>query len=275
MNIPDVIEAVSCEPRFHARTKDEALRALARLAANSPALEAVGAEPVYEALAKRESQGSTGFGNEIALPHARIPGLARFVVFAVSCPRGIPFDALDKKKVKLLFVILAPPDAVTQHLRVLATISRAIGHTTMKKELLAARSAETMAETIIRNLGDPAATAQTAPEVMKLMLINLYVEEYLYDVLEMMVELGIEGATILESTGMGRYVSSVPIFAEFIGFMKESKNFSKTIIAMVPDRHVQKVIEGVEEVTGDLDKHDGAAILVLDVGRYKGSMRMM
>jgi PTS system nitrogen regulatory IIA component len=90
-----------------------------------------------------------------------------------------------------------------------------------------------------------------------------------------MVELGVDGATIIDSTGMGQYVSSVPLFAEFIGFMKENRNFSRTILALVPSTEVDNVITSIEEITGDLDTHDGAAVLILDVGQYRGSMKMI
>ena len=275
MNFHEIVAPECCEVKLQARTAEEALAALAEMAVRSDALQGIDAATVRDALVAREKQGSTGFGNEVALPHARIPGLNRFVVFVAVSRRGVPFEALDKKKVRLFFVILAPPDEVNQHLRILAGISRSIGHTNLKKELFASRSSLNLGETLLRNLGETTGPATASREAMKLMLVNLYVEEYLYDVLGALVELGIEGATILDSTGMGRYVSSVPLFAEFIGFMKENRNFSKTILAMVPERHVNKIIESIEEITGNLDTHDGAVVLVMDVARYKGSMKMM
>ncbi|MFW6229278.1 MAG: hypothetical protein ACOC2V_07435, partial [Alkalispirochaeta sp.] len=114
-----------------------------------------------------------------------------------------------------------------------------------------------------------------ATRVMKLMLVNLYVDEFLYRVLELFIEEGIEGATILESAGMGQYISNVPLFADFIGFMNESKHKSKTILALVPEEHVDELIDGIEEITGDLDKKQGAMVLVLDVAKYRGSMGML
>ncbi|TVQ39140.1 MAG: hypothetical protein EA384_07705 [Spirochaetaceae bacterium] len=276
MEIQNTLAPECCTNRFTARSKDDAIRALAKLAVRSPACAGIAEQTIYDVLAKRESQGSTGFGNEVALPHARIEGLTRFVVFIAVAPRGVAFDALDKKKVRLFFVILGPPEQVNQHLRILATISRLVAHTGIKRELMAARSVETMVESLIRNLGEPVApgTAQQR-EAMKLLLVNLYVEEYLYDILEILLELGVEGATILDATGMGRYISNVPIFAEFIGFMQERKNFSKTVLALVPERHVQKIIESIEGVTGDLDTREGAAVIVLDISLYKGTMKMI
>jgi PTS system nitrogen regulatory IIA component len=106
-------------------------------------------------------------------------------------------------------------------------------------------------------------------------LLNLYEDELLYSVLEIFIEEGIEGATIIESAGMGQYISNVPLFADFIGFMRENKHQSKTLMALVPQEHVQDIINRIEDVTGDLDKKQGAMIMVLDVPYFKGTMRMM
>jgi PTS system nitrogen regulatory IIA component len=74
---------------------------------------------------------------------------------------------------------------------------------------------------------------------------------------------------------MGNYISNVPLFADFIGFMNERKHHSKTILVMVPEEHVDDIISGVEEITGDLDRKQGAMILTLDIAHYRGSMNMM
>lgn len=275
MEIQNTLAPECCAVRFNAGSKDEAVRGLARLAAKSPACSSIDENHIYEVLAKREAQGSTAFGNEVALPHARVEGLTRFLVFVAVSARGVPFDALDKKRVHLFFVILGPPENVNQHLRILATISRLVAHTRIKKELRAARSVETLVESIVRNLGTPD-TAVTAPrEEMKLVLINLYVEEYLHDILQLLLEHGIDGATVLDSSGMGRYISNVPIFAEFIGFMQERKHYSKTILTLVPESQASRLIEGIERVTGDLETHEGAAVIVLGVSLFKGTMKML
>ena len=105
------------------------------------------------ALADREAQGSTAFGNEIAIPHARLAGLDRFLLFIVSTPRGVwSSRRLDRKKrVKLFFVILGPTEAVTDHLKILAFVSRALSHTDLKRELLAARTETALYEAFLRN----------------------------------------------------------------------------------------------------------------------------
>ncbi len=274
MNLYEILDKRSCRVDVHARTKDEMISRLAELATASTTAAEIDSATIRTALADREAQGSTAFGNEIAIPHARLAGLDRFLLFIVSTPRGVEFEALDRKKVKLFFVILGPTEAVTDHLKILAFVSRALSHTDLKRELLAARTETALYEAFLRNT--QADRAEDGPaRVMKLVMINLYVEEYLYRILELLIEEGIEGATIIESAGMGHYISNVPLFADFIGFMNESKHHSKTLLAMVPEEHVDDLMAGVEEITGDLDKKQGAVILVLDIAAYRGSMKML
>jgi nitrogen PTS system EIIA component len=163
---------------------------------------------------------------------------------------------------------------VTDHLKILAAVSRALSHTDLKRELLAARTETALYEAFYRNTQEGRAV-EGVTRVMKLVMINLYIEEYLYRILELFIEEGVDGATIVESAGMSHYISNVPLFADFIGFMNESKHHSKTILAMVPEEHVEDLINGIEEITGDLDKKQGAMILVLDIAAYRGTMKML
>ena len=138
MDLLAIVDKTSCAVDAAWRTKEQAIKGIATLAAQSEAARGVPAEKIEEVIAKREREGSTGFGNEVAIPHARVPGMERFLVFVVALRRGVDFDALDRKRVRLFFVILGPPEDVNTHLQVLALISRMVAHTTAKAELLKA-----------------------------------------------------------------------------------------------------------------------------------------
>lgn len=274
MDLYTILRKSSCAVHIPGRTKDDVIVALAKLAVKSEVAAHLDPAAIEEALRKRESEGSTGFGNEIAIPHARIEGLSEFMVFIATSKRGVDFDAMDKKRVSLFFVILGPPEAVTDHLKILASVSRTLGHTNVKAELLAARSPDTLYESFLRNAGE-SPQKRSANRVMKLMIVNLYDDDLMYSVLELLIQEGIDGATILDSAGMGAYISNVPLFADFIGFMRENKHTSKTVLALIPEEEVDRLMNGIEEITGDLDRTQGAVIIVLDVARVRGSMDMV
>ncbi|MCD6398263.1 MAG: hypothetical protein J7L71_12070 [Spirochaetaceae bacterium] len=91
---------------------------------------------------------------------------------------------------------------------------------------------------------------------MKLLVFVLNNEEYLEKVLEAYVEAGVAGATILDSEGMGRFLTyEVPLFAGFKEFMKGNRPYNKTIISVVRD---QSVIENlkrlIDKLIGGLNK---------------------
>lgn len=272
--IIDILDKKCCLINMKAKKKEEALKILAKQASKSEKTGDLTSDKLFELLNIREKQGSTGFGNGIAIPHARIKGMKEFFLFIAISPKGIEFDAMDKKKVHIFFVILGPADQVNEHLKILAGISQIVSDANVRTELIRAATVTSLYESFIRHT-----SVSTQPKgkkkKMKLVYIILYLEEFMYHILEMFIQEGIEGANILESSGMGEYISNVPLFADFIGFMQTNKNKSKTIMALVPEDDVEALIEGVEKITGDLDKKQGATIIVSDVTLYRGSMKMM
>lgn len=97
---------------------------------------------------------------------------------------------------------------------------------------------------------------------MKLLVFVLNDEELLEEVMEAYVEAGITGSTILDSEGMGRFLSyEVPLFAKFKDFMKGNKPYNKTIFSVVySDEVIKKAKELVDEVVGGLES-PGAGIM--------------
>ena len=95
------------------------------------------------ALREREELHSTGIGDGVALPHARnaLVGLVDhpIIVFGRH-PQGIPYGAIDGMPARLFFLLVAP--TVTQHLAVLARVSRLLRDPKIRQGLLAASSAE-------------------------------------------------------------------------------------------------------------------------------------
>jgi hypothetical protein len=69
---------------------------------------------------------------------------------------------------------------------------------------------------------------------MELLIIVLNREEYLEEILSILVELDVPGATILDSEGLGHFLAyEVPIFAGLQQLVGEKKTANKTILALV------------------------------------------
>jgi len=71
-------------------------------------------------LSRREQIGSTGLGQGVAIPHARVEHLDRMVVAYLRLKSAIRFDAPDGRPVSDVVVLLAPKQAAEEHLEVLA-----------------------------------------------------------------------------------------------------------------------------------------------------------
>lgn len=95
-------------------------------------------QTLLRALHEREQLHSTGIGDGVALPHARnaLVGLVdRPVVVFGRSSKGIAFGAIDGELSKLFFLLVAP--TVTEHLSVLARLSRVLRDPKVRHELLA------------------------------------------------------------------------------------------------------------------------------------------
>jgi hypothetical protein len=110
---------------------------------------------------------------------------------------------------------------------------------------------------------------------MKLLIFVLNQEELLEDVLVAYLEAGIPGATILDSEGMGRFLTyEVPLFADFKDFMKGNKPYNKTIFSVVKDEHkIPKLERLLDEICGGLDKPGTGIFFTLPVDYVRGLVR--
>jgi PTS system nitrogen regulatory IIA component len=114
-----------------ARALDEAARALAPR-------DGLAAAAVAASLAAREAMGSTGLGQGVAIPHARIKGLPQARLAFVRTKLAIPFDAPDGKPVSEMLVLLVPEHATEQHLQILADAAQMFCDRAFRERLRAA-----------------------------------------------------------------------------------------------------------------------------------------
>jgi len=99
---------------------------------------------VLERIEERERLGSTGFGRGVAIPHARINGLARPVAVFLRLESPVAFDAADGMPVDLVFGLLSPEQAGAAHLHALAAISRLMRDERMHQSLSEAPGPEAL-----------------------------------------------------------------------------------------------------------------------------------
>ncbi|GHF11159.1 fructose-specific PTS transporter subunit EIIC [Streptomyces morookaense] len=120
-----------------AEGKEAAIREMAELLAGTGRVTDVDA--LTAAALAREELGTTGLGEEIAIPHAKTGAVSAPVVAFARSGAGIEWGALDGTRARLIFMIAVPEAAAgDEHLRILALLARKLLDTGFRERLLAA-----------------------------------------------------------------------------------------------------------------------------------------
>lgn len=101
-------------------------RVLAELAAHAARRLGIAPDILLDALLRREELGSTGVGEGIAIPHARLDEIQRPYGIFARLRSGIEFDAVDDQPVDLIVLLLLPTAGPGAQLNALACISRTL-----------------------------------------------------------------------------------------------------------------------------------------------------
>ena len=152
MPLTDVVALDAIIPALKVNSKKQALQEIAAKAAQ---LSGQNERIIFETLLQREKLGSTGVGNGIAIPHGKLPKLARLFGLFARLDRPVDFEALDGQPVDLVFLLLAPEGAGADHLKALARVARMLRDPEVARKLRESRDVEA----IYSVLALPSATA--------------------------------------------------------------------------------------------------------------------
>ena len=141
MQIADLLTPRSVIAQLRVTGKKQALQEIARRAAT---ITGASERLIYDVLAERERLGSTGIGRGVAVPHGKLAELTRLYGLFARLDRAIPFDAIDDQPVDLVFVLLAPVAARTEHLTALALVSRLLRDRTICEKLRGTDNADAL-----------------------------------------------------------------------------------------------------------------------------------
>ncbi|MFE7446268.1 fructose-specific PTS transporter subunit EIIC [Streptomyces chartreusis] len=123
--------------RLEAADKEAAIREMAELLGRTGKV--VDPEELVATALRREAQGTTGLGEEIAIPHAKTDAVSAPVVGFARSPEGVEWGSPDGTKARLVFMIAVPEAAAgDEHLRILALLSRKLMNAKFRDRLLAA-----------------------------------------------------------------------------------------------------------------------------------------
>jgi PTS system nitrogen regulatory IIA component len=102
---------------------------------------AMARESVVLSLTHREQIGSTGLGQGVAIPHARVKDLDRIQVAYLRLKSPIAFDSPDGNPVSHILVLLVPKQAAEEHLTILAEAAQMLSDRRFREQLHLCRHA--------------------------------------------------------------------------------------------------------------------------------------
>ena len=136
MKIQEIVPPESILDDLRADTKEGVLRELSEVIAKS--VPKLSVDSLAAILMERESLGSTGIGDGVAIPHGKVAGIERLVAAFGRSRNGVQFHSLDGKPAHLFFLIMAPENSAGMHLKALARISRLLKDERFRRSLLEA-----------------------------------------------------------------------------------------------------------------------------------------
>ncbi|MFW5729627.1 MAG: PTS sugar transporter subunit IIA [Spirochaetota bacterium] len=138
--LTEILDSSCVNLDIRGRKKPEIIRELVELLAQAGKVD--DPQSTLSMILERESMATTGIGGGIAIPHCMSPQIREMALAFGRHPTGVKFDAVDRRPVQLVFLVVAPNNAHTEHLQVLSKISRYLHDPNFKRSLLEASTPE-------------------------------------------------------------------------------------------------------------------------------------
>lgn len=142
MELKEVLDDRIIDLNVDAKNKDEAIRHLAQKLKDADYIGDV--DEFVKDIYFRESQGMTGIGNYVAIPHGKSDSVTQVGISIGKLNQEIEWETLDGKGVKLIFLFAVSNDTeyAKNHMRLLAQIAGKLGNDENIEKLLNAQSIE-------------------------------------------------------------------------------------------------------------------------------------
>lgn len=123
MRLTDLLKPEAVYASLRVNSKKQLLQELSTRAAHISGLPE---RHIFDAVLQRERLGSTGIGNGIAIPHAKLAKCPSIIGIFARLEKPVDFESVDATPVDLVFLLLAPESAGADHLKALARIARVL-----------------------------------------------------------------------------------------------------------------------------------------------------
>jgi nitrogen PTS system EIIA component len=147
MRIEEVLKESCVIADIKERTKEGALTELVEALKEADLVSDVG--NVVRVILDREKLGSTGIGDGIAIPHGKLKDIHTILCAFGKSAEGVNFDSVDERPVHIFFLLLAPEESASLHLKMLSRISRILRDPSFRRRLVQLNGREAIYREII------------------------------------------------------------------------------------------------------------------------------
>jgi len=149
MKLSEILEKDNIILDLKAKDKKGVLEELAEVMTNhEPSLDT---SSLIRVLLERERLGSTGIGDGVAIPHGKFRGVTHPIVSFGRSLKGLDFESMDGQPVFLFFLLVAPENSASVHLKALAKIAKILKNGSFRKVLMEASTKKELYQIIIQN----------------------------------------------------------------------------------------------------------------------------
>jgi PTS system nitrogen regulatory IIA component len=149
MKLSEILEEENIIPDLKARDKKRAIEELAEaLVVRNPSMDK---DSLVRVLLERERLGSTGIGDGVAIPHGKFHGISEPVISFGRSLKGLDFESMDGEPVHLLFLLVAPENSASIHLKALARIAKILKNGFFRKTLMEVSGRKELYQTIVQD----------------------------------------------------------------------------------------------------------------------------
>ncbi|MCK5861751.1 MAG: PTS sugar transporter subunit IIA [Candidatus Hydrogenedentes bacterium] len=246
-------------------------------------------ERLLDGVMGREHERSTGLGNGVAFPHARVSGLRSAVVCVAFLEKPVDFESIDDKPVDLSVLILVPEDQPQTALQLMSQFARLLSDSVEREALMGLRTVSGLCGFISRHVLEKDASV-TACDIMRelgavvrpdtpLQEVTRIMNQYLMDTIAVTEEddtlVGEITCDDLFKRGMPHFftqLKSIAFIREFDPFEKYFADENKTLAQDVMSKNYAIVSEEATllEIIFELAVHHHPKVYVVRDGKQVG-----
>lgn len=142
MAVTEILDKRVIDLSMEARNKDEVLRHLSGLLKKAGYIE--DEEAYLKDVYLRESEGVTGIGSHVAIPHGKSDSVSQVGIAVGRTKQMVEWESYDGEPSDLFFLFAVPSDSqgASEHLRLISELAGKLGNSKTMEKLQTARSYE-------------------------------------------------------------------------------------------------------------------------------------